>query len=121
MPGVHIGDFDAADEVRSPDNATVHIVRMGDSATAARLTLQPGWRWSQSIKPIVGTESCQVHHVGFLESGRMGVRHDDGTELEITPGSAYVIKPGHEAWVVGDDPVVAYEFEKKAAEEFARS
>jgi mannose-6-phosphate isomerase-like protein (cupin superfamily) len=121
MAGVHVGDFDSADEVRSPDKARVDVVRMGGAATAARLTLQPGWSWSECIKPIVGTESCKVHHVGFLQSGRMSVRHDDGTEVEIEPGKSYVIEPGHNAWVVGDEPVVAYEFESAAADQYARS
>ena len=69
---------------------------------------------------MAGTDTCQVRHVGFLQSGRMQVAHDDGTEMAIEPGKSYVIEPGHEAWVVGDDPVVAYEFESKSAEESAR-
>ena len=71
--------------------------------TAARLTLEPGWKWSECIKPIVGTESCQVRHVGVVQSGTMHVDHKDGTEGEIGPGEAYVIEPGHDAWVVGDE------------------
>jgi len=121
MAGVHVGDFESPDDVRSLDKTTVQVVRLGDAATTARMTLQPGWRWSECVKPVVGTDSCQVHHVGFLQSGRMGVRHNDGTEVEITPGSSYVIKPGHDAWVIGDEQVVAFEFESKAAEEYART
>ena len=102
MAGLQVGDFDSPDETRSPDKTTVDLVRMGDAATAARLTLQPGWRWSECIKPVVGTDSCQVRHVGFLQSGQMHVTHDDGSEDEIGPGKAYVIEPGHDAWVVGD-------------------
>jgi hypothetical protein len=120
MAGLHVGDFETPDEVRSPDKTTVHIVRMGDATTAARLTLEPGWRWSECIKPVAGTDSCQVRHVGFLQSGRMRVIHNDGSDSEITPGKSYVIEPGHDAMVVGDEPVVAYEFESKAAEEYAR-
>ena len=85
------------------------------------MTLQPGWRWSECIKPVVGGDSGQLHHVGYLQSGRMHVTHDDGSESEIEAGKAYVIEPGHDAWVVGDEPVVAFEFESKAAEEYARS
>jgi hypothetical protein len=92
---------------------------MGNT-TAARMTLEPGWRWSECIKPLVGTESCQLRHVGVLQSGRMQVTHDDGTELEIGPGQSYVIEPGHDASVVGDEPVVGFEFESSAAEAFAR-
>ena len=120
MAGLQVGDFDSPDETRSPDKTTVDLVRMGDAATAARLTLQPGWRWSECIKPVVGTDSCQVRHVGFLQSGQMHVTHDDGCEDEIGPGKAYVIEPGHDAWVVGDQPVIAYEFESASAEEYAR-
>jgi hypothetical protein len=94
---------------------------MGDTASAARMTLQPGWRWSECIKPVAGTDSCQVRHVGLVQSGRLGIAHNDGTQGEVGPGQSYVIEPGHDAWVVGDEPFVAYEFETKAAEEYART
>ena len=68
-----------------------------------------------------GTDSCQVRHVGIAQSGRIGVLHEDGTELEIGPGDAYIIEPGHDAWVVGDERFVGFEFESKAAEEYAKS
>jgi mannose-6-phosphate isomerase-like protein (cupin superfamily) len=120
MAGLHVGSFDSPDEVRSPDKTTISIVRMGDSTTASRMTFEPGWRWSDCIKPIAGTESCHVRHVGVVESGALHIAHDDGTEAEVGPGQSYVIEPGHDAWVVGDEPFVAYEFETKAAEEYAR-
>lgn len=72
------------------------------------------------LKPVVGTDSCQARHVGVVQSGRLAVRHDDGTEAELGPGEAYVIEPGHEAWVVGDEPAVGYEFDSRAAEEYAK-
>jgi len=87
----------------------------------ARLTLQPGWRWSESVKPVAGTETCQVHHLGVLISGRMHVLGADGVEAEIGPGTAYTIDPGHDSWVVGDEPVVAFEFDSTAAATFAAS
>ena len=120
MAGVEARDFDSPDETRTPDKTQVAVVRMG-STTAARLTFEPGWRWSECIKPVAGTDSCQVHHVGIAHSGRIAVRHDDGTEAEIGPGQAYVIAPGHDAWVVGDERFVGFEFESKAAEEYAKS
>jgi hypothetical protein len=89
--------------------------------SAARLELEPGWRWSECIKPVAGTESCQVRHVGLVQSGTLHIAHDDGTELDIGPGQAYVIEPGHDAWVVGDEGFVAFEFEHTAAETFART
>lgn len=77
MPGVQEGDFGSPDETRTPDKTTVDVVRIGRT-TAARLTLQPGWKWSECIKPVVGGDSCQVRHVGLLESGTLHVTHEDG-------------------------------------------
>ena len=119
MAGVVARDFGSPDETRTPDKTRMEVVRMGGS-TAARLTFQSGWRWSECIKPVAGTDSCQVHHVGVAQSGRIAVRHDDGTEVEIGPGQTYVIEPGHDAWVVGDEPFVGFEFESEAAEEYAK-
>ena len=91
MAGVQALDFDSPDETRTPAKTRVDVVRTGGGATAARLTFEPGWKWSECVKPVVGTDSCQVHHVGFIQAGRMRVAHDDGTELELGPGSAYEI------------------------------
>jgi mannose-6-phosphate isomerase-like protein (cupin superfamily) len=120
MAGIAKKSFESADEHRTPDKTVVQVVDLG-SVKAARMTLQPGWRWSECIKPLVGTESCQVHHVGTVASGRLHVHHEDGTEIEVSPGDAYVIEPGHDAWVVGSEPFVAYEFDSKAAESYART
>jgi quercetin dioxygenase-like cupin family protein len=119
MAGVESHSFDSPDETRTPDKTRIELVRM-PGASAARFTLEPGWRWSECIKPVAGTESCQARHVGVVRGGRLGVRHEDGTEIELTPGDAYVIEPGHDAWVVGDEPFVGYEFESKSAEDYAR-
>ncbi|MFL5961030.1 MAG: cupin domain-containing protein [Gaiellaceae bacterium] len=119
MAGLEVRDFSAPDETRAPDRTKVEIVRMGGTS-ASRMSLEPGWRWSECIKPVAGTETCQLHHVGVIVSGRMGVRHEDGTEQEIASGNAYVIEPGHDAWVVGDEPVVGYEFDSRTAEEYAK-
>jgi hypothetical protein len=119
VTGVQSRDFDSPDETRKPDKTQVDVVRMG-STTAARFAFEPGWRWSECVKPVAGTESCQARHVGVVQSGRLAVKHDDGTELEIGPGQAYVIESGHDAWVVGDDRFVGFEFESRAAEEYAK-
>jgi hypothetical protein len=111
--------FDAPDESRTPDKTQLNVVKLGD-VQAARLTAQPGWRWSECIKPVAGTDSCQARHVGAVMAGRMHVVQDDGTESEIGPGDAYFIAPGHDAWVVGDEPFVGYEFESKTAQTYAR-
>ena len=118
MAGVQKLDFDSPDETRTPEKTRMDVVRVGDT-TAARLRFEPGWKWSECIKPVAGTESCQVRHVGIAESGRIAVRHEDGTEEEVAAGTAYVIEPGHDAWVVGDEPFVGFEFETKAAEDYA--
>jgi hypothetical protein len=119
MAGVEARQFDSPDETRAPDKTHVEIVRLGGGA-AARMRLQPGWRWSECIKPLVGTDTCQLRHVGVVQSGRLHVAHDDGTEAELAPGDTYVIEPGHDAWVVGDEAFVAFEFEPRSAEGFAR-
>src|SRR5687768_6784867 len=110
MAGLSSKSFDSPDDRRTPDKTTVDVVRLA-GATVARLTFQPGWRWSECVKPVVGTPSCQVRHVGAIVSGRLHVVHDDGAEAEVGPGEAYVIEPRHDAWVIGDRVVVALEFE----------
>jgi hypothetical protein len=110
--------FDKPDESRTPSKTRVDVVHIGD-VQAARLTLEPGWRWSECIKPVVGTDSCQNRHVGVMMSGSLHVALDDGAEADVSAGEAYVIDPGHDAWVLGDEPAVAYEFESKTAETYA--
>ena len=109
--------LDQADETRTPDKTKVDIVRLGDSEVG-RFTFAPGWRWSECIKPVVGTDSCQLPHLGYVVSGRIHVVGDDGTESDVAAGDAYAIAPGHDAWVVGDEPFVGIEF--KSAGEYAR-
>ena len=75
-----------------------------------RLVLQPGWKWSQDIKPTAGTDSCKAKHLGVIVSGAVCAKHDDGTEMEFTEGDTYFLAPGHDAWVVGDKEVIGYEF-----------
>jgi quercetin dioxygenase-like cupin family protein len=93
---------------------TVEVVGVGD-ITVSRLTFQPGWRWSEHAKPIVGGDSCQTHHHGFVTSGRLVVRMNDGSQEEFGPGDVWIIPPGHDAWVVGDESVVALEFPPASA------
>ena len=117
MAGVESKSMDNPDEVRSPDKTRVDVVKIGGNEVG-RLTLEPGWRWSECIKPVVGGDSCQADHLGYAVSGRMHIEHDDGTTKEIGPGEAYIIAPGHDAWVVGDEPFVGLEF--KSAAEYAK-
>lgn len=111
--------FDAPDETRTPMKTKVEVVDLG-TGKAARLTVQPGWRWSECIRPVVGGDSCQARHVGTLVSGRLHVEHEKGPSVDLTPGDAYAIEPGHDAWVVGDEPVVGFEFEPTSAATYAR-
>jgi len=115
-----VKSYDTPDEKRRPSKSVIDIVTVGDY-TLGRFSFEPGWKWSECIKPVVNTRSCELHHEGMVAAGRMHVRHDDGTELEIGPGDAYVIEPGHDAWIVGSEVFVGYEFDSKAAETFARS
>jgi len=73
-------------------------------------TFEPGWRWSEHVKPIAGTDRCEATHLLYAFSGRMKVEHDDGTEAEVGPGDIAAIEPGHDAWVVGDEPFVSIDF-----------
>jgi len=91
----------------------VDLVDLGDT-TVGRMTLKPGWKWSKSVKPIVKTESCQSHHVGYAVSGKMKVVSDDGTFIFVEPEAAYEIMPGHDAWVVGKGTFVGLEFKSAA-------
>ena len=118
MAGIQTKSFESPDETRTPEKTEVAVVNLGRE-TAGRLTAQPGWRWSECIKPVVGGDSCQARHVGAVQSGRLHIQHEDGSEAEVGPGDAYVIEPGHDAWVIGDEPFVAFEFESKTAQEYA--
>jgi len=109
--------FEAPDDLRTPPKTEVAVVALA-GATVARFTLAPGWRWRDCIGPTAGTGTCQVHHLGVIAAGRMRIVAADGAEHEVGPGSAYVIAPGHDAWVVGDEPVVLYEFDSAAASGF---
>ena len=73
-------------------------------------TFKAGWRWSEHVKPIAGTDSCQVQHVGYVLRGRMKIVSDDGAEIEIGPGDAFMIPPGHDAWTVGDEACEMVDF-----------
>jgi hypothetical protein len=117
---LHSKSFDTPDEQRTPSKTTMNIVKL-PGASVARITFEPGWRWSECIRPIVGGQSCQVRHVGALLEGQIEVVHDDGSKAQLVAGDAYVIEPGHDAWVVGDQPAIGLEFESSAAETYAKA
>ena len=113
MPSVEASDFSSPDETRTPDKTTVELVRIG-GGEIGRYTFQPGWRWSECIKPVVKTDSCEVEHIGYVVSGSLHVQHEDGTEGEVKAGDVYRVAPGHDAWVLGDEPAVFVEFQGAA-------
>ena len=103
--------FDSPDETRpfAEGKGKADIVSVGGH-DIGRGTFEPGWRWSEHVKPIAGTDSCQTAHLGYVLSGRMHVVMDDGSEGECGPGDAISIPPGHDAWTVGDEPCVMVDF-----------
>jgi mannose-6-phosphate isomerase-like protein (cupin superfamily) len=111
-------NFRSPHDVRKPDKAELQVVKVG-GASIAKAKMQPGWKWSQSIKPIARTESCMASHFGLVLSGRCHISQDDGTELDLEPGDVFCIPPGHDAWVVGNVPFEAIEFESRTAETYA--
>ena len=102
-------NFAAPDETRPIPHGRVEILNF-DDLQPMRTVFEPGWRWSESVKPIAKTDSCQVLHFTYMISGRMAVRLDDGSVGEFGPGDIGVIPPGHDAWVVGDEPAVSIDF-----------
>jgi hypothetical protein len=102
-------NFDEADEVREFPNGRVEILEIGNGQVG-RIVAEPGWRWSNDVKPIAGTHSCEAPHFQYHVSGRLAIRMDDGTELIAGPGDITSLPSGHDAWVVGDEPVVVIDW-----------
>ena len=109
-----------AKSLNSPDETRpfaakgkAEVVKLG-GVTVGRGVFEPGSKWSEHVKPIAGTPSCQASHVGYVVSGRMRIKMDDGTEAEVGPGDAFVAAPGHDAWTLGDEPCVALDFQGMA-------
>jgi len=102
--------FDEADERNEFDEGFVDLVSVG-GVTFGQETLTPSWRWSKHVRPIAGTERCEFHHVGYQLSGRWIVEDRDGFQLEVKPGDIFDTPPGHDAWVIGDEPCVTIDFQ----------
>lgn len=96
-------------EVRRFPRGRLDVVEL-DDIVVGRMTHEPGWRWSVDVRPIAGTDRCQYHHVGITLQGRLHAELPDGAELEIGPGDVFEIPPGHDAWVVGDEPWISVDF-----------
>ncbi len=120
MADLDAKDFSSPDEVRPfQAHGKMEIVRLGDM-TVGRGTFEPGWRWSNDVKPIAKTEDCEAAHTGYVVSGRMRIKMRDGTESEAGPGSVVAIAPGHDAWTVGNEPCVLVDFGANVGQ-YARS
>ncbi len=112
MAGLTRKSLDAPDETRPFEGGKGQLeVVLTDAGSVGRATFLPGWRWSEHIKPIAKTESCEAAHTGYFISGRMKVVMNDGEEMEYGPGDFAVMAPGHDAWVVGDDPCVVIDWQ----------
>ena len=109
MAGFEQKHFDKPDEVRKFSKGQLEVLNFGDSVVG-RLVLEPGWRWSESVKPIAGTDLCQAPHFQYQVSGHMHIVMADGSELETGPGDCVTLEAGHDAWVVGDETVVAVDW-----------
>ncbi len=117
MDSVILKRFDHPDEVRHFEKGKFELVKLGNM-TIGRASYAPGWKWSTHVKPVSGTESCEIEHVGMVVSGRAKVLMNDGAEIELTPGELFYVGPGHDSWVVGDEPYVSLHF--MGADDYAK-
>ncbi|MBP1708260.1 MAG: hypothetical protein H6Q40_49 [Deltaproteobacteria bacterium] len=110
MKKMEVKGFNKPDEVRSFDKGKVELVNIG-GAMVGRAVFQPGWRWSESVKPLVKTKSCEAPHYQYHVSGTLRIKMDDGTEVDCKPGDVSLLPTGHDAWVVGNEPAVVVDFQ----------
>jgi hypothetical protein len=110
MEKPELKSFGTPDDVREFPKGRVQLVKIGGE-TVGRAVLEPGWKWSECVKPIAKTGSCQAPHFQYHVSGVLRVRMDDGTEIDCKAGDMSLLPPGHDAWVVGEEPVVVVDFQ----------
>ena len=112
MAGLIRKSLDSPEETRPFEGGTgqLQLVNM-EAGGDGRATFLPGWRWSEHVKPIAKTDSCQASHMGYFISGRMKVVMDDGEEMEYGPGDFGIMPPGHDAWILGDEPCVVIDWQ----------
>jgi mannose-6-phosphate isomerase-like protein (cupin superfamily) len=113
MEHSEVMNFNKPDEVREFPHGRLELIKIG-GVMVGKATIQPGWKWSESVKPIAKTHSCEAAHFQYQVSGVMKVKMDDGTEFICNPGDVSLIPPGHDAWVLGDEPVVLVDFQGMA-------
>ena len=116
QPQVRSKNLDEPDDLRDLGRGSGAFVDLGKGLAVGRAVLQPGWRWSEDVRPVVGTPSCLVHHIQLVLSGRLGVRLDGGEDQVFGPTSVVEIPPGHDAWVVGDEPCVVIDLAGNAVD-----
>jgi quercetin dioxygenase-like cupin family protein len=104
-------NFDHPDETRPIKKGKVEVLNMGPGLPVMRATFEPGWKWSECVKPVAKTESCQVPHLVYVVSGRIAIQMDDGQTVEYGPGDVGLIPPGHDAWVLGNEPFVNIDYQ----------
>ncbi len=114
MDSLQKKSIDKPDEVRSFEKGHLNALTLGE-VVFGRATFEPGWKWSECVKPIAGTDSCMVHHNGYIVSGSLHIVMDDGTEQDLNPGDVFVCPPGHDAWVTSDEACIAFDFSPAAA------
>jgi hypothetical protein len=107
---MEVKNFKSPDEVRKFEKGKLELVKIGDR-TVGKATFEPGWKWSLHVKPIAKTELCEMPHFQYLVSGTLHVVMADGTEKDLKPGSVSLLESGHDAWVVGNEPVVGVDFQ----------
>ena len=113
MAKMEVKNFGAPDEVRTFDKGRVELVKVG-GATIGRAVFEPGWKWSTHVKPLAKTKSCEAPHFQYQIAGTMKVVMDDGTTRECKAGDVSLLPSGHDAWVVGNEPVVVVDFQGMA-------
>ncbi len=106
MTGIEIRRFEDGDERRTFERGSFELVSLG-GVTIGRASYEPGWVWSEHVGKPAGQDLCEVEHVGLVVSGRAAVKMADGTEAVLSPGDLFFIQPGHDSWVVGDEPYVS--------------
>lgn len=106
---IEVANIGKPDERRDFSGGHIALLTVGGLAFGVA-RLQPGWRWAESVRPVAGTRRCETRHAAYVEQGRMRMRMEDGEEAEVGPGDLVVLPPGHDAWTVGDEDFVAYDF-----------
>ena len=117
MKNITVKRFDSPDEVRTFEKGKFELAKIAN-LTIGRASYEPGWKWSKHVAPTAGTPSCEVEHIGLVISGRAAVLMNDGTKVELAPGDLFYVGPGHDSWVVGNEPYVSLHF--LGAERYAK-